>query len=214
MRVKEMWKSKQYLQKTSFTSNFQSCFSCLSCPKFVSAAFVSPATPLFSVSSVSLVPPVYMSQYGGRCEMRRASVAAKKFRYAVAKNTTKPEIAFCALHVVSSTTVIYLFAPFYKFDVSSKCLILLNTCRLAPHFIHVCSNLITPGGIPSNLGNPAPGHCYHLLDYNRLPLQDLRECFERKRYRVPILHFLWILFKGGGVNKNGKSERPLGIKLT
>ena len=140
--------------------------------------------------------PVYLSQYGGRCEMRRASVAAKKFRYAVAKNTTKPEIAFCALHVVSSNTIIYLFAPF-RFDVTSKCLILLNTCSLAPHFIHVCSNLITPGGIPSNLGNPAPGHCYHLLDYNRLPLQDLRECFKRKRCsRVP------------------KSQRPLGIKLT
>ena len=178
---------------------------------------MSPATPLFSVSSVSLVPPVYMSQYGGRCEMRRASVAAKKFRYAVAKNTTKPEIAFCALHVVSSNTIIYLFAPF-RFDVTSKCLILLNTCRLAPHFIHVCSKPTISGGIPSNLGNPAPGHCYHLLDYNRLPLQDLRECFERKRCsRAPILQFfLDIVQKGGGegVKKSCKSEKPLGIKLT
>ena len=138
MSVKEMWKSKQYLQKTSFTSNFQSCFSCLSCPKFVSAAFVSPATPLFSVSSVSLVPPVYMSQYGGRCEMRRASVAAKKFRYAVAKNTTKPEIAFCALHVVSSKTIIYLFAPFCEFEMldSAKYLQIgspFHSCLLKPN---------------------------------------------------------------------------------
>ena len=145
---------------------------------------------LFSVSSVSLVPPVYLSQYDARCEMRRANVAAKQFRYAVAKNTTKPEIAFCALHVVSFNTMIYLFAPF-RFDVSLKCLILLNTCSLALHVIHVCSNPTTPGGIPSNLGNPAPGHCHHLLDYNCLPLQDLRECFERKGCRrVPIFQFL------------------------
>ena len=122
------------------------------------------------------------------CPNMSQNVAAKKFRYAVAKNTTKPEIAFCALHVVSSKTIIYLFAPFCEFEM-------LDSAKY-------CSNLITPGGIPSNLGNPAPGHCYHLLDYNRLPLQDLRECFERKRYsRVPILQFLWILFNSKNSSK-------------
>ena len=30
------------------------------------------------------------------------NLQAKYFRYAVAKNTTKPSIAFCALHVVNS----------------------------------------------------------------------------------------------------------------
>ena len=193
MSIKEMWKSKQYSQKKRFSQvNFSPVSLLLSLVPNSSLPHLCLLPLLSFLFRLSVLSLLYL------CPNMSQNVAAKKFRYAVAKNTTKPEIAFCALHVVSSTTVIYLFAPFFKFDVSSKCLILLNTCSLAPHFIHVCSNLITPGGIPSNLGNPAPGHCYHLLDYNRLPLQDLRECFERKRYRVPILHFLWILFKGGG----------------
>ena len=196
-----MWKSTQYLQKTSFTSNFQSCFSSLvSHVPNLSLPHLCLLPLLSFLSRLSVLSLLYL------CPNMSQNVAVKKFRYAVAKNTTKPEIAFCALHVVSSNKIIYSFAPF-RFDVSLKCLILLNTCSLALHVIHVCSNPTTPGGIPSNLGNPAPGHCYHLLDYNRLPLQDLRECFERKGcHTVPILQF-YEYWSKGGVRGRGGSNR-------
>ena len=119
-----MWKSTQYLQKTSFTSNFQSCFSSLvSHVPNLSLPHLCLLPLLSFLSRLSVLSLLYL------CPNMSQNVAVKKFRYAVAKNTTKPEIAFCALHVVSSNITIYLFAPF-RFDVSLKCLILINICSL------------------------------------------------------------------------------------
>ena len=129
MKVKAIFAKR----KTFFTSNFQSCFSFLvSHVPNLSLPHLCLLPLLSFLSRLSVLSLLYL------CPNMSQNVAAKKFRYAVAKNTTKPEIAFCALHVVSSKTIIYLFAPFCEFEMLDSAKYLqfaspFHSCLLKPN---------------------------------------------------------------------------------